>query len=397
MRAQFQKRRQFAKPNSFGRDPFHPLRPWPYNGPLDFHSPRSGSGGAEKQPAEKRPADDFSDKKAEDFAPIEESEEEEEEECPEEEVPDEIPDDPEEYSLDELPERPRILPGFSKFENIWTREFHSWNDFVLCAADSSLAAWKHGQSLKEFGSHCEEHPRYKTDYFGNVDFETAVEMALRSGWPEGRKLLYDSLIAVIPRSSIIPNQMFEVGGAYPNVAIFSTGDPACMVEFQPNLKTTNPVVKIEFSVNKPQDISAVTTTYYGAAVLSIATQLEARGISTELILSSEPRELRSSNPKRIRVAVVYKNAGENLDLDRAAFALLHPTVLRRFMFAIYEQHPDLEQGFYPGYGSTNYQGAKPDFDGIYIPSIKQNCSLEEARRIVETYFQSYLQQKDLAA
>lgn len=388
MRAQLKLRRQFAKPNSFGKAPVHLARPWPYNGPLDFSLPRSGGDDAEKQPGRsesgenQNPGNITPDENGEETS----VEDEEIEEGSAEDANDTLT---EQFALDEPPERPFILPGFRKSGRTIIREFQSWTDFVLCTGDESLQAWS--QYNIERRSHKPDNP--EKPFYSTPNFETAIDMALRTGWPEGRKLLYDSLVAVIPRPSIFASEIYEVAGPIPVVPIYITGDPACMQDWQSDRLAVNKIVRIDYSRSAGRGIKPETTMNRGAAVLSLANSLEQQGYSTELRIVNYVTEWETD----FFSAIVYKRAGEFLDIDRAAFALAHPSMHRRLVWALREQHKEIEGEYAGGMGSPNQNQFEETLaeNTIFIPGADRNETLEESRRAVEQAAQSYLQKEDL--
>lgn len=392
MKTQPKKRRQFTKPNSFGRDPFHPVRPWPYNGPLDFSSPRSGGNDAEKQLG-KKPEDEEATGLVSGESGGEGPNSPNKEERSEEEIPDFIEDDlePEQFALDEPPEHPFILPGFRKSGRTIIREFNSWSDFALCVEDKSLQAWS--QHNIEQHSHKSDNPN--KPFYSTPNFEIAIDMALRTGWPEGRKLLYDSLVAVIPRPTIFTSEIYEVAGPIPVVPIYVTGDPACMQDWQTDRLASNKIVRIDYSRSASGRIKPETTMNRGAAVLSLANSLEQQGYSTELRIVNYVTEWSHD----FFSAIVFKRAGEYLDIDRAAFALVHPSMHRRLVWALREQHKEIEGEYATSMGSpqqTQFEETLSE-NTIFIPGATRNESLEESRQAVEQAAQSYLKKEDLAA
>lgn len=85
-------------------------------------------------------------------------------------------------------------------------------------------------------------------------------------------------------------------------------------------------------------------------------------------------------------------AGELLDLDRAAFALAHPSTLRRLCFAIAEQHKELESSMHVGYGYSVHKRVDDDEHTIFIHStlFGHQETPQSARLAVENAAKQYL-------
>lgn len=132
----------------------------------------------------------------------------------------------------------------------------------------------------------------------------------------------------------------------------------------------------------------------GAAVLSLADTLERRGFSTELRIVGNSQ----AGGQAFRYSIVYKRAGEPLDIDRAAFAIAHPSSMRRLAFAILEQHRELETNFRSGYGSPMHEANDPTSGqiggAIFIRGSNGGETPDSARLAVELAAKDLLQATD---
>lgn len=267
-------------------------------------------------------------------------------------------------------------------DNTITRNFESWYDFVTCVSDPTLRGYKEIYSSHKISDE-------RTKFTSTKDFPQAIHMALISGWPEGRKLLSESLALVAPKLEPYKSISYEVAGAYPLVPLFLTGEPGYMINFEHEITNTNPIIKIDYNFSTNVSITAQTIMLRGAAVLSLCNILENRGFSVELRLISNFQG-RYEN-LTLRSNVIYKRAGENLDLDRDAFAIAHPSTLRRLTFALIEQHKELEQVFGKGYGTPMYEPNEISDDVIFIPPPEtNNQSPSDHQELVNKCAEKYL-------
>jgi hypothetical protein len=138
------------------------------------------------------------------------------------------------------------------------------------------------------------------------------------------------------------------------------------------------VVTIDYNHWVHAGVSTKAMMLRGAAVISVANTLEAQGISTILRIVGATR-----SEKTWAYTIVFKKAGEFLDLDRAAFALAHPACMRRLAFALLEQHADLKSQMSGGYGMPTYSNPIPNSDAIYIPGATRDETPDSARKAVE--------------
>jgi hypothetical protein len=259
------------------------------------------------------------------------------------------------------------------------REFDSWSNFVKCVLDQSLRTWK-----KE---NCTSHERKDESWFGTKTFDEAVTMAVSTGWPEGRKLLTDSFARVSPRPTYYPTIEFSVAGGYPIVPVYCSGDPSCMaVDPGADHRTSKPIVRIDYNHWISAYVTVNDMMLRGAAVLSLASRLEAQGISTELRIIGNTR----SGSKTWRYSIVYKKAGEYLDIDRAAFAIAHPASMRRLAFALLEQTKELESDLKGWYGIPVHDRNDTNPNTIFVPGSKGSETPESANLAVEVAAESLL-------
>jgi hypothetical protein len=291
------------------------------------------------------------------------------------------------FTLSEAPAQARLLPGLLRTDKTTVRKFDSWYEFVSCAADESLAKWKRR------ASHGTESSYTRHGWFATSTFDQAVNMALNKGWPEGRKLLSDSLALVTPKPEPFRSEAYDVAGAYPIVQLYIAGDPATMVTSDNNITASKPVVRIDYCNSAHSAVSAECIMIRGAAVVSLAQTLEARGYSTEIRCAVY---WTSEGCPDFTYQFVFKRAGEYLDIDRAAFALAHPSTMRRFGFALLEQHDELERGYNTNYGRTTTQHFDDGKPTIFIPGPRSGETPETARKAIADAASAYFT-KDLAA
>lgn len=259
------------------------------------------------------------------------------------------------------------------------REFQSWDEFVLCASDQSRYTWKceHASIEREPG-------KYGHDWFRTPNMKAAVDMALYSGWPDGRQLLSEFVTNIMPQQRNFNVWQFDVAGAFPVVPMYCAGDPLSMINDPgTDLRNQYPVIQIDYDHWINNTVSMEDMMIRGAAVLSLAQTLEDHGFQVELRIVSNSYNNRGPKTIHFSYSVVFKKPGEYLDIDRAAFAMCHASSFRRLGFALYEQHPELEYPFnHYGY-QLGRPMQKPAFQTIYITGTTGDETPEKARKTVE--------------
>lgn len=189
----------------------------------------------------------------------------------------------------------------------------------------------------------EEHTRFR----GSASWEAIKETA-RLGWAEGRSKLTRELDTAkfVHVSSNHRAEALDVGGSHPNVQEFIAGNPACMVTMGTDQSRTRPIFRFLVGIATSAGIAPEIITRRGAAILSWIDRLEADGARCEVVAFMTYE----NSPHKYTLALTAKRADEPLDVDRLAFVLMHPGMVRRVGFACMEQHPELKS-FGVGYGS----------------------------------------------
>jgi len=205
---------------------------------------------------------------------------------------------------------------------------------------------------------------------GTKDFAGAVHLA-QNGWIEGRDNMLSALTGTIQQIGGLhkaPAIYLDVAGAYPIAALAAAGETFNMVNLSPVSDRARPVVRLAFSgfvssAYKPEYIRN-----YGAALLAYVEALEVNDYQCELTYVMHAKD--RAGAQRGTFSVVFKAAGEVLDIDRCAFMLTCPAMFRRIDFAIMERY--FPPSFQASYGtpSTLVRGKHFDEDQILLPSIQ---------------------------
>lgn len=261
-------------------------------------------------------------------------------------------------------------------------DFDSWDSWIDRASDTSRTAWGKGEDA--FGT---VHKASNVAWFGTATFPEAVDLS-RYGWPAGRTMMADAIRVVMPARDAAPVWRHDVAGAFPDVARAAAGDPMSMLSPVRSARSARPVVRINYGRATLSDVPSKAIINRGAALLGIIDALEADGYSVELRLVFKSNEDSSGySATAYHSAVTVKRAGDPLDLDRAAFALVNPAVLRRLAFAMRQQHAALA-AWAGNMGYTDYSPwIDDDAAAIFVPSATAaDSDSTAARRAVEALF-----------
>jgi len=142
-----------------------------------------------------------------------------------------------------------------------------------------------------------------------------------------------------------PTWEYAPVGAFPCIAAYAAGVPEDMfVPLDDGASNAKPIVRIAVNIVcsgwvDPQDIIN-----RGAAVVALIDKVQSEGQRVELVAFCH---IEGRGNDRLLMSVTVKRPEEPVDMDRIAFALAHPSMLRRCAFRVVEW---LYPHFLGGYG-----------------------------------------------
>lgn len=201
----------------------------------------------------------------------------------------------------------------------------------------------------------------------NTGFAKATRLA-RDGWSKPRADV-DSLTGAIDgelRDLVIESTsaFMDVAGGEVDVADYLTGEPECMRDHRYTEQSAQrEVVTIAVGIAASCAVSADTILRRGAAVCALVDLVARAGYTVELWADMTSR---GHGGHRIAVQVKVHSPEDRLDVDAVMYALAHPAMLRRTVFALMEQQPaDVRRavGIGGGYGMP----CEPTVDALPHP------------------------------
>ena len=177
---------------------------------------------------------------------------------------------------------------------------------------------------------------------GTATYGEAVAVA-GTGWKQGAnrvEKIRASLDAVVQRMAVAncSQMIYGVEGEWVDIGRIATGEPECCGSWHDQGEgASQKIVKIVANVAVSCGVSAETIFARGAATLAAVDLLESLGFRCELWASKG-----CSGNKNSEFHTLVKEASQPVELDRLAFCLCHPAMLRRLYFATMETF-----GIYP--------------------------------------------------
>lgn len=213
---------------------------------------------------------------------------------------------------------------------------------LLDYLDNTRSTWRHTDA---------EVNTYSRNHFCGCSYPEAIHMA-RYGWPDGREQMTRNieLAGLLQQTSRAPLRALDVGGAYPLIPAAVAGDPMCMFSISEDETRTRQIIRFLVSISYSSKIKPHQIMNRGAAILSWVDRLEDAGARVEIIAvdslnCTRPSKgyTKAADHSNKTLAITVKRAEDALDVDRLAFALIHPAMLRRIGFAHQERFPDQER------------------------------------------------------
>jgi hypothetical protein len=215
--------------------------------------------------------------------------------------------------------------GYAMRRAVW--KFGSFTEYVEAA--SGVAGHDGDDGNRASRNNADTYSRF----CDTENFDQARKLAL-FGWPEGTRQI-STMSAAMSGTMSIPKYGMDLqltGGAV-DVPTFLTGEPECMWAWTESSARRAAKIVVEGAVNAGMQASEIFRR--GSTIVSLVDALEAGGVSTEVELRYTLRDGGYSHHVQHRVTL--KNTTEPLDIAAIAFAIAHPSSLRRVCFGVMER------------------------------------------------------------
>jgi len=223
---------------------------------------------------------------------------------------------------------------------------------------------------------------------GSPSFDAAMNLA-NNGWPEGLakvKDMAEDIWKVIGQEVQKMAFYYDVTGEAVDIDRFLTGEPEDMIAFTEEQAVGHgKIVKIQVNNVASAGVSTTTMANRGAAVVALIDALEKLGFSCEVYTADALSSRWSGDKNILQYDVTLRGAGDVLDMDRLAFALCHPSWLRRLVFSAMEQEDEQVRRMFNVGGSygcpEESRGLTSEENGVDVPSLRlgaHNFQTQEA-------------------
>jgi len=211
----------------------------------------------------------------------------------------------------------------------------------------------------------------RSKFTGTKTYDAAMKLVMK-GWKKGREKLVSNVETIALKKELVdaPSFVYDVAGARPEVPLAIAGDPCCMWDTNPLLQGKAPTYRLFINISASCQWEADHLIKWGACILSVVDSLEAQGnCSIEVNICQANRA--GGGKVRSEFIVRLKEAGQHIDFNVMAFAIAHPSMLRRVMFGCMERVTDdnAEERMGSGYGLPDELDTKVLGSDLYIPGI----------------------------
>lgn len=233
----------------------------------------------------------------------------------------------------------------------------------VCTTESSARGYSGGGWDAVETKNCKDGEAVRAKYF---------EMAL-DGFPRATEQLRSLMVGSGDSHLYKDDWTYDVAGSIPNVPLYISGEPANMQYLQP--QPDRPLCKILIEGGCGGHTDEAEIFNRGVALLSAIQSLEHQGVAVELQYISSCQSDSRHGFQNWLVTFPIIEMGQGMDLDRVAFCLANPGMLRRVIFACQERSRKLlAQTDGGGYGEGSSKGfVLPGYD-IHIPRINTRYS-----------------------
>lgn len=206
--------------------------------------------------------------------------------------------------------------------------YDSWSDFVDCAESAPNME----------GARVRASRRVSSKEWTPHDWDESIKLA-RSGWygAESKIRVMVSEMTALNGSmaETVAFQMACEGEEY-DVGALLEGRPECMYLPTSEITKGRNIYKIAVPTSGNGGLSAEAFIKQGSMVCAVVKAIEERGQTCEV----SAHQVGINGTLAARFDIPLMSAGDSIDIPFLAFAVAHPSTLRRLMFAVMEGDPE---------------------------------------------------------
>lgn len=187
--------------------------------------------------------------------------------------------------------------------------------------------------------------------------EEAIDLC-KNGWREGRDKVLSAMSSLSIEDSLsnlgqVINYHHDTSGDEPDVGLYLSGDPENMINYRVDDSMSGRNVKLLVNVSQHAYVDPTAITRRGIAIVAATETASAAGYGVQLEAVEHTVSSSYSSVMSIEYRIPLAEAGSYLNIDTLTFAIVHPSFLRRLIFALNESESSEirdRMGFWEGRG-----------------------------------------------
>lgn len=178
-----------------------------------------------------------------------------------------------------------------------------------------------------------------TKFTGTASLDAADELLLK-GYDAGVDALQNATKKVSRNYKVVTTIKNDVCGFMPNVGAYLTGEPRNMMNITTRrVKAQSKVINLIICITVLGGVAPKTIHEVNGMILRNIIELERGGYNINLYVA----DLTKYKSKESTIIMVkLKSSNERLNLLKVSYPLVHPSFLRRHIFAVQERLSDIE-------------------------------------------------------
>lgn len=176
--------------------------------------------------------------------------------------------------------------------------------------------------------------------FTSTESLAAADELLLKGYDAGVAALQNAIKNVQRNYKVVTTFKNDVFGVIPNVGAYLTGDPRNMMNITTRrVKAQSKVLNLVVCVTVHGGVSSDTIIEINGKILQNVIELERSGYNVNLYVVDTTTYKKHESTI---IMVKLKSSNERLNLLKVSYPLVHPSFLRRHIFAVQERLSDIE-------------------------------------------------------
>ena len=200
-------------------------------------------------------------------------------------------------------------------------------------------------------------------YFTKTSSYNEAQTLMTNGWEEKAKELTTTLKKLNIKNDKVNKMVFDVVGFQPSVPRYLQGIPQSMFNSKRVATKKTKILNVVKMINYASFVSTDAIERESIKALRIVQLLESEGYKCNLYINWCSRSSYVATCCETKI----KSSSDRLNISKVAFPMIHPSFLRRILFAWVEHSDVTPSGHKIGYGSAFVSDTEP----LYLKELSK--------------------------